>query len=63
MGIPETKSSLDIRSAVASLRAFATHDGTWIINDPDVGSVSARSKAEAEQEVQRRKAELKGRAA
>lgn len=59
----ETKQSLDIKSAVASLSAFVTHDGTWIVNDPEVGCVSAPSRIEAEQEIQRRKAALRSVAA
>lgn len=61
--IPETKSSLDIRTAVDQLGAFVTHDGTWLITDPDVGCVSGRSRIEAEQEIARRKAALNGREA
>ena len=59
----ETKSSLDVKSAVASLSAITTHDGTVIINDPEVGCVSAPTRTEAEQEIRRRKAALTVRAA
>jgi hypothetical protein len=59
----ETKSSLDIHAELSRLSAITTHDGTVIINDPDVGSVSGRNRVEAEQEIVRRKAALKARAA
>ncbi|OCJ05340.1 hypothetical protein A6U87_14905 [Rhizobium sp. AC44/96] len=58
--MPETKSSLDIHTEVARLSAITTHDGTVIIIDPELGAVSGRSRFEAEQEIRRRKAALKG---
>jgi len=36
-----------------------TEDGTVLLTDPEVGTVSARSRAEAEQEIRRRKAAKK----
>lgn len=38
---------------------LVTHDGTVIAFDPEIGTVSARTKAEAEREIARRKAARK----
>lgn len=59
----ETKSYLDIRASLDGLSAFQTHDGNWLVTDPEVGTVSAPSQQEAEQEIRRRKAALQVRAA
>lgn len=40
------------------MRPICTEDGTFLINDPDVGFMSARTLAELEAETRRRKAAL-----
>lgn len=52
----ETKQSLDVKAAVASLKTLITHDGNYIVVDPSGVSASGSSQDQAKQEVQRRKA-------
>ena len=37
------------------MRFIITHDGNVLVFDPEIGLVSARTKAEADAEVRRRK--------
>ena len=58
----ETKQSLDVKAAVASLKSLITHDGNYIVVDPDGLSASGTSKAHAEHEIRRLRAAKSGSA-
>ena len=58
----ETKQSLDIKADVASLKHLITHDGNYIVVDPDGGANSFPTKQAAQHEIRRLKATKRGEA-